>query len=338
MKILVTGGAGFIGSHTVVELAQAGHTPIILDNFSNSQPSVIEGITKILGYRPTLYTGNCANPLFLTSVFEQESIDGIIHFAALKSVHESMEQPLRYYKNNIDSLIDILDMALHHGVRAFVFSSSATVYGDPEILPIPETAPRKPATSPYGNTKQIGEDILRDTTLMANGTLHSIALRYFNPIGAHPSGLIGELPIGTPNNLLPYITQTAAGKIPQITIFGNDYPTPDGTGIRDFIHVVDLAQAHIATLESLFSEKNISKGFSIYNIGTGKGTSVKELIKTFEQVTGVPVPHTVGTRRPGDIAACYANPQKIKKELKWEAKLSLAQALEDAWRWQQNLK
>lgn len=336
MKILVTGGAGFIGSHTVVELAQAGHTPIILDNFSNSQPSILDGIKDILGYRPTLHTGDCTNPVFLTSVFEREHIDGIIHFAALKAVGESLEQPLRYYRNNIGSLVDLLDMALHHGVRAFVFSSSATVYGTPDMLPIPETAPRKPATSPYGNTKQIGEDILRDTTAMANGILRSSALRYFNPIGAHPSGLIGELPLGTPNNLVPYLMQTAAGKRTTLTVFGNDYPTPDGTGIRDFIHVADLAQAHISTLESLFASQESPETFTVYNVGTGKGTSVKELIETFERVTGITIPYTVGSRRPGDIAACYADPQKIKKELKWEAKLSLAQALEDAWRWQQN--
>jgi len=336
MKILVTGGAGFIGSHTVIELALAGHTPIIIDNFSNSRPSVLDGIESVLGYRPTLHTGDCTNPVFLTSVFEREHIDGIIHFAALKAVGESLEQPLRYYRNNIGSLIDILDMALHHGVRAFVFSSSATVYGDPETLPIPEPAPRKPATSPYGNTKQIGEDILRDTTIMANGTLRSAALRYFNPIGAHPSGLIGELPLGTPNNLVPYLTQVAAGNRSTLTVFGNDYPTPDGTGIRDFIHVVDLAQAHIATLEVLFSEKRLLETSPVYNVGTGTGTSVKELIETFERVTGITVPYTVGPRRSGDITSCYADPQKINKELGWKAKLSVAQALEDAWRWQQN--
>ncbi len=338
MNILITGGAGFIGSHTVVELAQAGHTPIILDNFSNSQLSVLDGIESILGYRPTLYTGDCTDQAFLDSVFEQESIDGIIHFAALKSVGESLEQPLRYYQNNIDSLIHILETALHHNVQAFVFSSSATIYGEPDILPIPETAPRKLATSPYGNTKQIGEDILRDTVTAAHGKLHSIALRYFNPIGAHSSGLIGELPIGIPNNLIPYLTQTAAGKRISLTIFGNDYPTPDGTALRDFIHVVDLAQAHITALESLFSKTPSPEVYRTYNVGTGVSTSVKELIETFEQVTGVSVPHTIGARRAGDIVTCYADPQKIKQELGWEAKLSISQALKDAWRWQQNLK
>jgi UDP-glucose 4-epimerase len=338
MKILVTGGAGFIGSHTVVELAQAGHTPVILDNFSNSELSVLDGIEGILGYRPTLYTGDCTDQAFLTSVFREESFDGIIHFAGLKAVGESLQKPLAYYQNNIDALIQVLETAMRHEVRAFVFSSSATVYGEPDLLPIPETAPRKQATSPYGNTKQIGEDILRDSVAMPHSTLRAVALRYFNPIGAHPSGLIGELPIGSPNNLVPYLTQAAAGQRARLTLFGDDYPTPDGTPLRDFIHVVDLAQAHIATLTSLLADETQAGSYQVYNIGTGIATSVKELLATFEAVTGVVVPHTIGARRAGDTVACYADSRKIKQELGWEAKLSLAQALKDAWRWQQNQK
>ncbi|MEK9151125.1 MAG: UDP-glucose 4-epimerase GalE [Patescibacteria group bacterium] len=334
MKTLVTGGAGFIGSHAVVELAQAGHTPVILDNFCNSQESVLDGIEKILGYRPKTYVGDCADPSFLESVFSRESVDGIIHFTALKSVGESLEKPLLYYRNNIDSLLAILDAALRHNIKALVFSSSAVVYGEPDMLPIPETAPRKQATSPYGNTKQICEDILRDVTQSVHGSLRSLSLRYFNPVGAHTSGLIGELPLGVPNNLVPYLTQTAAGQRERLTIFGGDYPTPDGTCIRDYIHVVDLARAHIAALDHLLSAGDNQPLYDIYNVGTGHGTSVKELVDTFERVTGVLVPQSIGSRRPGDIASCYADPDKIRKELGWRAELTLSQALKDAWKWQ----
>lgn len=337
MNILITGGAGFIGSHTVVELAQAGHVPIILDNFCNSQESVLDGIEKILSYRPKTYVGDCTDPIFLESVFSKESIDGIVHFAALKAVGESIEKPLLYYRNNIGSLIAILDVAIRHNAKAFVFSSSATVYGEPNTLPILETAPRKQATSPYGNTKQICEDILRDTTLSVHGSLRSISLRYFNPIGAHASGFIGELPLGIPNNLVPYLTQTAAKLRKQLTIFGGDYPTPDGTCIRDYIHVVDLAQAHIAALNHLFSAGENQLIYDIYNVGTGNGASVKELINTFEQATSTPVPHIIGPRRHGDVVSCYADPGKIQKELGWKAEHSLTQALQDAWRWQKNI-
>jgi UDP-glucose 4-epimerase len=336
MNILVTGGAGFIGSHTVVKLIAAGHTPIILDNFCNSNQSSLEGIETITGTRPKLYEGDCTDAQFVTSVFEAEAIDGIIHFAALKAVGESMNNPLLYYRNNLDSLITILEHARRYDVKYFVFSSSATVYGEPDSLPIPETAPRKPATSPYGNTKQICEDILRDAALASQGKLHVIALRYFNPIGAHPSGLIGELPLGTPNNLVPFVTQAAAGIREKLTVFGDDYPTPDSTCIRDYIHVVDLAQAHIQTLQYLHTHQNLA--YDTYNVGTGKGVSVKELLDTFEAVNDVKVPFIVGPRRPGDIVSCYADPSKIWTNLGWHAKLSLEDALRDAWKWQQGLK
>ncbi len=337
MKLLVTGGAGFIGSHTVVELAQAGHTPIILDNFCNSQESILDGIEKILGYRPKTYVGDCADPSLLESIFSQESINGIIHFAALKSVGESVEKPLAYYSNNIDSLLATLDTTIRHAVRGFVFSSSAVVYGEPDALPIPETAPRKQPLSPYAHTKQICEDILRDVTRSAHGSLRSVSLRYFNPVSAHASGLIGELPLGVPNNLIPYLTQTAIGLRKQLTIFGGDYPTPDGTCIRDYIHVVDLARAHIAALDHLFSTKENHPLYDVYNVGTGHGTSVKELVDTFEQVTGVLVPHITGPRRPDDIVSCYADPDKIQKALGWKAEHTIPQALQDAWQWQKNI-
>ncbi len=337
MNILVTGGAGYIGSHTVVEIAKSGHTPIIVDDFRNSRESAVDGIESILGYRPTVHAGDCTDPTFVESVFSQESIDGIIHFAALKSVGESVERPLPYYQNNIGSLVAVLEAALRHGTKAFVFSSSATVYGEPDSNPIPETAPRKQATTPYGNTKQIGEDILRDTAYASNGLLRSVSLRYFNPIGAHESGLIGELPIGVPNNLVPYVTQTAAGLRERLTIFGNDYPTPDGTCIRDYIHVVDLAKAHITTLEYLFSEDVNKPAYDVYNVGTGNGTSVQELIETFERETGVKVPHTVGPRRAGDVVVCYADPGKMNRELEWKAEFTTSQAMIDSWRWQRNL-
>lgn len=336
MNILVTGGAGFIGSHTAVELIAASHTPIILDNFCNSNVSSLDGIEKITGIRPKLHEGDCTDPHFVTSVFENEAIDGIIHFAALKAVGESMSDPLLYYRNNIDSLITILECATRFQTQYLVFSSSATVYGEPDALPIPETATRKTATSAYGNTKQICEDILRDAALASSGSLHAIALRYFNPIGAHPSGLIGELPLGTPNNLVPFVTQTAAGIREKLTVFGDDYPTPDGTCIRDYIHVVDLAQAHIKTLEYLVTHQNLA--YDTYNVGTGTGVSVKELLDTFEKINGIAVPYIIGPRRAGDIVSCYADPNKMERDFGWKTSLSLEDALRDAWKWQQGLK
>ena len=334
MNILVTGGAGYIGSHTVVELLLAGHTPIIADNFCNSTPASLDGIEKIMGKKPLLRTGDCTDASFVEKIFTENALDGVIHFAALKSVGESVQKPLAYYRNNLNALLTILDATLRHKTRAFVFSSSATVYGDPDQNPISETAHRKPATSPYGNTKQIGEDMMRDAVASSSGSLRAIALRYFNPIGAHPSGHIGEFPLGTPNNLVPYLTQAAAKKRDPLVVFGNDYPTPDGTGIRDYLHVVDLARAHIAALDALTSPTIDNSAYDVYNVGTGTGTSVQQLIDTFEKATSVSVPYSFGPRRAGDIAACWADPTKIERELNWRAKYSLEESLRDAWHWE----
>ncbi len=337
MKILVTGGAGYIGSHTVVELFAAGHTPVIVDDLSNSHEWIIDRIAEISGKKPLFYKGDCTDMKFLSDVFVKESsIDGAIHFAAFKAVGESIEKPLEYYRNNINSLLTLLDVAVENNMHNIVFSSSATVYGEPESNPITEDAPRQEATCPYGNTKSIAEDILRDTTV-AYPQIHAIALRYFNPIGAHPSGRIGELPNGVPNNLVPYVTQAAAGKRDELTVFGDDYATPDGTCMRDFIHVVDLAQAHIRTLEYLQEQSKNAKHYDYINIGTGTGTSVLDLLTTFKKVNKIAVPYKIGPRRAGDIKKCWANATKAKKLLNWQAKLTVADALKDAWRWEQSL-
>lgn len=336
MHILVTGGAGFIGSHTVVALSEAGFTPVIIDDFSNSDKRVLRGLEKIIGRKPHCYSENCHDAAVLRRIFKEENIGGVIHFAAFKSVEESLKEPLKYYDNNLGSLIVLLQTMLECGVENLIFSSSATVYGESEVLPVSEEATISPAMSVYGNTKQVGEEILRDT--VASGKpLKAFSLRYFNPIGAHPSAYIGELPIGVPNNLVPYITQTAAGLRTALTVFGDDYPTPDGTCLRDFIHVMDLAEAHVAAMQFLTNSKN-STTYDVFNVGTGQGNSVMEIIKTFEDISGRPLNYRIGERRPGDVAAIYADVKKIRTEIGWEAQRNMREALEDAWRWQQTLE
>jgi UDP-glucose 4-epimerase len=334
MKILVTGGAGFIGSHTAVSLYNAGFTPVLLDNFSNSNPGVLSGLEEILGFPVIFYEGDCNDTRIYNRIFSEHEIGGIIHFAAFKAVGESMEQPLKYYQNNIGSLLALLDAMQHHDIRNLIFSSSCTVYGEPDNVPVTEKTPVKPASSVYGNTKQIGEEILQD--IAGAMPFSIISLRYFNPIGAHPSGLIGELPIGVPNNLVPFVTQTAAGIREIITVFGNDYPTPDGTCIRDYIHVMDLAEAHVAALNHLLKVDRVPY-YDVFNVGTGNGNSVLEVIETFDQVNHMQVPRRFGPRRNGDVMAIWGNVDKSAEVLGWKAKRSLAEALKDAWNWQSRL-
>ncbi len=333
-NILVTGGAGFIGSHTVVELINAGYRPVIIDNFSNSDKSVLNRLQQITNHKITCYTRDFQDQAFLAEIFQKESIDGVVHFAAYKAVGESVEQPLKYYQNNVAGFIALLESMERSNIPSLVFSSSCTVYGEPDTVPVTESSPSKPATSPYGTTKKICEDILSDIANVSKN-IRSLALRYFNPVGAHPSGLIGELPIGIPANLVPFVTQTAAGLREQLTVYGDDYDTPDGTCIRDYIHVVDLAKAHVKALEYIDSKK--AGFYDTCNVGTGKGTSVLEVIKTFEKVTGKKVNYKVGPRRAGDIVSTYAAVDKAKRTLGWESEKSLADGLKDAWRWQQSL-
>lgn len=333
--ILVTGGAGFIGSHTVVELVNAGYRPVIVDNFANSDKKVMDGLKKITGQEITLYEGNYQDKELLHKIFGKENVDGVIHFAAYKAVGESVEEPLKYYQNNIAGLLTLLEAMEDARISNLVFSSSCTVYGDPDTVPVTEESPIKPAISPYGATKQMGETIIRDVT-HASKKLRSLALRYFNPIGAHPSSLIGELPIGVPNCLVPYITQTAAGIREKLRVNGDDYDTPDGTCIRDYIHVVDLAKAHVKALEYLQTQQPSS--FDFINFGTGTGSSVLEVIQTFEKISGQKLPYEIGPRRAGDVVTVYASTDKANKILHWKAELTLADALRDAWNWQQTLK
>ena len=333
-SIIVTGGAGYIGSHTVVELIEKGYEPIIVDNFCNSEKSVLDSLKKIAGQQITLYEGDCTDKAFMLKVFNETRPSGVIHFAAYKAVGESVAKPLEYYQNNLVSLLVLLEVMREYSCTNLVFSSSCTVYGTPEKLPVTEATPIQKAASPYGNTKQISEDIISDT-VYANGGLNAVALRYFNPIGAHHSGLIGELPIGVPNNLVPFVTQTAVGWREQLTVFGNDYSTPDGSNIRDYIHVVDLAKAHVKTLEYL---KNKSNFYDAINVGTGKGTSVLEVVNTFEEVTGQKLKYKIGDRREGDVEKIYASVDKSKEVLKWETELTVEDALKDAWNWQKTLK
>ena len=331
-KILVTGGTGFIGSHTVVELINAGYKPVIVDNLSNSDYQIINQIEKITGIKPDFFNFDLCDSTITDDFIKKHSdIEGVIHFAAFKSVGESVQDPLKYYRNNLYSLVNLLESFKGSKVN-FVFSSSCTVYGEPDQLPVTEDAPVKKAESPYGNTKQISEEILQDTTRI-NEQLKVIALRYFNPVGAHSSALIGELPIGVPQNLVPFITQAAIGKRGDITVFGNDYNTPDGTCIRDYIHVVDLAKAHVSALRLMESSKK-TRNFEIYNIGTGQGNTVLEVIHAFESATGVKLKFTIGQRRPGDVEQIYGDVTKAEKELQWKAELGLEEMMSSAWAWE----
>ena len=330
-KILVTGGLGFIGSHTVVELQNEGYDVVIIDDLSNSRMEVLDGITSITGIPPEFVKMDLKDKQKVLDFFHERKIDGVIHFAASKAVGESVEQPLKYYENNISSLIYLLQAMTKNEVEAIIFSSSCTVYGQADELPITENAPVKVAESPYGNTKQIGEEILQDLTKAEE--INAISLRYFNPIGAHKSVNIGELPLGVPQNLIPFVTQTAAGMRKELSVFGDDYPTPDGTAVRDYIHVVDLAKAHISALKRLMTGRNKSK-MEYFNVGTGQGSSVLEVIKAFEEVSESKLNYKIVNRREGDITAAYADTTMANEELGWRAELDLKEALLSAWKWQ----
>lgn len=335
-RILVTGGLGFIGSHTVVALQEKGFEVVIIDNLSNSSIEVLGGITRITKVSPQFENMDLREKGAVKAFFEKYKIDGVIHFAASKAVGESVENPLLYYENNLNSLVYLLQELTNLKISRFIFSSSCTVYGQADELPITEDAPVKKAESPYGNTKQIGEEIIFDSCRV-NLNLHAISLRYFNPIGAHPSAEIGELPIGTPQNLVPYITQTAVGRRKELSIFGNDYPTPDGTCIRDYIHVMDLARAHVVALERLLNDEQ-TNNYEVFNLGTGKGNSVLEAVKAFEKVSHTKLPYTIVGRREGDITAAYADTTKANEVLKWKAEYNIEDALGSAWKWQQKLE
>ncbi len=327
MNILVTGGAGYIGSHTCVELLQAGHDVTVLDNLSNSSPVAIERVHQITGSRPRFQQVDLLDADSLEGVFEGAAFDAVIHFAGLKAVGESVAEPLRYYQNNVSGTIRLLEAMARAGVRRLVFSSSATVYGDPASVPIREDFPLS-ASNPYGRTKLFIEEILRDLN-RSDPRWDITLLRYFNPVGAHPSGLIGEDPAGIPNNLMPYVSQVAVGRLERLNVWGNDYPTPDGTGVRDYIHVVDLARGHLAALGGVEAP-----GVRAYNLGTGRGFSVLEMIAAFERASGRKVPYTVAPRRPGDVATCYADASLAERELGWVAELGVDRMCVDAWRWQ----
>ncbi len=336
-KILVTGGTGYIGSHTVVELINEAYETIIIDNLSNSSVDVLDNIEKITGKRPAFFQFDLTNKEELEKFFETNTgIEAIIHFAASKAVGESVEKPLLYYRNNLLSLINLIDCQLKYGVNSICFSSSCTVYGQPDTLPVTEETPRKDAESPYANTKRVNEDILCDS-VNAHETLKGISLRYFNPIGAHSSALIGELPLGVPQNLVPFITQTAAGLREQIKVFGNDYNTPDGSAIRDYIHVVDLAKAHVVAIERLLTNKNKSR-YEVFNLGTGKGYSVLEIVKGFEKATGVKLNYEIVGRRAGDIEKIWADTSYANRELGWKAETSLEETLLSAWNWEKKIR
>jgi len=332
-KILVTGGLGFIGSHTVVELQNEGYEVVIIDNLSNTTIDVLDNIVSITGIKPTYVNIDLRNQKNVKQFFDTHEIDGVIHFAAYKAVGESVSKPLDYYQNNLNTLVYLLQELTERGINNLIFSSSCTVYGQADELPITEKAAVKPAESPYGYTKQVGEIIIRDTCRVSD--LNAVALRYFNPIGSHPSIKIGELPLGVPQNLIPFITQTAAGIRAELSVFGDDYDTVDGTAVRDYIHVVDLAKAHIAALGRLITKKN-KETYEFFNVGTGKGSSVLEVIKAFENASGKSLNYKIVGKREGDITAAYADTTIANKELNWKTEISLNTALESAWQWQQS--
>ena len=338
-RILVTGGTGYIGSHTVVELMQKGYDVVIVDNLSNSNQAVLDGITAIVGSTPDFVQADCCDRVVMDALFAQyNDIEGVIHFAASKAVNESVEQPLKYYRNNVISLVTILEMMKKYSVKNIVFSSSCTVYGQPdaEHLPVDETAPIQKALSPYGNTKQINEEIICDQA-HADRSLHATILRYFNPIGAHPSAMIGELPNGVPQNLLPFVTQTAAGLRAELKVFGDDYNTPDGSCIRDYIYVVDLAKAHVKAVERMLAGLPTEQ-VEVFNLGTGRGLSVLEILRTFIQVTGLNIPYQIVGRREGDIEQVWAKPDKANTVLGWSADTPIEEVLLSAWKWEQKIR
>lgn len=331
MNILLTGGAGYIGSHTIIELDKAGHSIIVVDNFYNSHPEALRRVEQIINKPIPFVEGDIRNREVLDQIFTHNKIDAVINFAGLKAVGESVAKPLEYYENNMNGVFVLLDVMRNHHCKNIIFSSSATVYGDPAIIPITEDCPKGTCTNPYGWTKSMLEQVLIDVQ-KADTEWNVVLLRYFNPIGAHESGLIGENPNGIPNNLMPYITQTAIGLRQELGVFGNDYDTPDGTGVRDYIHVVDLAAGHVCALKAIVE----NKGLAIYNLGTGHGYSVLDVVRAFEKANGLKVPYAIKPRRPGDIATCYCNPAKAKAELGWEAHFGIEDMCRDSWRFQQN--
>lgn len=334
--VLISGGAGYIGTHTAVELIAAGYDAVIIDNFSNSDAAAVEGVRRITGVDIPFEQVDTCDEAALRHVFERYAFDSVIHFAAFKAVGESVAQPLRYYRNNLVSFMNICALMQEFGRSNILFSSSATVYGEPDRLPVTEQMPRKPATSPYGNTKQMAEDILRDCCAACDG-LHGIALRYFNPIGAHPSALIGELPRGVPQNLVPYITQTAAGVRECLSIFGDDYDTPDGTCLRDYIDIVDLARAHVAAVARM-TQQRMKERYEIFNVGTGRGVSVLELVEGFEKANGLKLNYKIVGRRAGDVPAIWADPTLANRELGWKAERPLDETLRSAWAWEKRVR